>query len=303
MPTERIDEALHRHLSDMVWRVRLRDGGAEDWAYLFVLIEFQSAVDRLMALRVRSYADMLYRGLWDGRRFGASDRLAPVLPVVLYNGAPPWTAASSVEDLVAPAARPPAPAAAVPVFAGSSYVTLDVGRVEGGESAPDDVVSLVIGIERMRSQEAGYATLVEAFSILPGAEHRALRRVFHTWFSLLVGPGAGGASIEGFEVMERLEEAGELRETVQDRVRAWREADREQGRAEGVEQGRAEGGVEQERALLLRLIERKFGADFAGSAAPVLAGIGEPERLVDIGEWIIDCASGDELVARLRGRA
>ena len=61
--------------------------------------------------------------------------------------------------------------------------------------------------------------------------------------SLLVGPGAGGAAIEGFEEMERLEEAGELRTAVQDRVRVWREADRERGRAEGVEQ---------ERSLLLR---------------------------------------------------
>ena len=52
VPTERIDETLHRHLSDLVWRVRLRDSGEEDWAYLFVLIEFQSAVDHLMALRV-----------------------------------------------------------------------------------------------------------------------------------------------------------------------------------------------------------------------------------------------------------
>ena len=100
--------------------------------------------------------------------------------------------------------------------------------------------------------------------------------------------------IEGFEEMERLEEAGELRTPVQDRVRAWQEAEREQGRAEGVEH---------ERVLLLRQIERKFGADTAGRAAPLLAGIGEPERLADVGEWIIDCASGDELIARLGGEA
>ena len=86
VPTERIDETLHRHLSDLVWRVRLRDGGEDDWAYLFVLIEFQSEVDYLMAFRVRTYVNLLYRGLWTGRRFGASDRLPPVLPVVLYNG-------------------------------------------------------------------------------------------------------------------------------------------------------------------------------------------------------------------------
>ena len=104
--------------------------------------------------------------------------------------------------------------------------------------------------------------------------------------------------IEGFEEMERLEEAGELRETVQDRVRAWREADREQGR----EQGRAE-GVEQERALLRRQTERKFGAETAERLAALVAGIAEPERLADVGDWIIDCASGDELIARLEGAA
>ena len=102
--------------------------------------------------------------------------------------------------------------------------------------------------------------------------------------------------------MERIPEEGEMRTPVQDRVRAWREADREQGReqgrAEGVEKGRAE-GVEHERLLLRRLTERKFGADIAERAAALLAGIGEPGRLTDVGEWIIDCATGDELIARL----
>ena len=125
-----------------------------------------------------------------------------------------------------------------------------------------------------------------------------MRRVFHEWFSLLAGQGAGGAAIEGFEEMERLEEADELRTPVQDRARAWarawQEAEREQGRAQGVEQGRAE-GVERERALLRRLTERKFGAETADRLSAFLAGIGEPERLADIGDWIIDCASGDEL--------
>ena len=307
VPTERIDDTLHRHLSDLIWRVRLRDGGEDDWAFLFVLIEFQSAVDHLMALRVRTYVDLLYRGLWAGRRFGTSDRLPPVLPVVLYNGLPPWSAAASVEELVAPEARPSAPAVPVPFYAGARYVALDVNRLGGGDSAPEDVVSLVIGIERMSSQEEGYATLVEAYSVLGGDEHRELRRVLCTWFGMVAG---SGVSIGEFEEMERLHEAGELRETVQDRVRAWREADREQGReqgrAEGVEKGRAEGvekgraeGVEKERALLLRQIERKFGADTAGRAAVLLAGIGEPEQLADVGEWIIDCATGDELIARL----
>ena len=310
VPTEHIDETLHRHLNDLVWRVRLRGGGEEAWAYLFVLIEFQSSVDYLMALRVRTYVDLLYRGLCREQRFGASDHLPPVLPVVVYNGASPWTAAASVEDLVAPEGRPGGLSAPVPVFAGSRYVVLDVGRAEVGESASGDVVSLVIGIEKMSSYEEGYATLEAAFSVLRSAEHRELRRVFHMWFSLLVGSGAGGAAIMEFEEMERLEEAGELRTAVQDRVRAWREAEREagraEGRAEGREEGRAEGvdlGTERERELLRRQSERKFGAGTAGRVVALLARIRDPERLAEVGEWIIDCGSGEELIARLERAA
>ena len=65
--------------------------------------------------------------------------------------------------------------------------------------------------------------------------------------------------------------------------------DREQGRAEGVEQ---------ERVLLLRQSERKFGDETAKKLSALLAGIAEPERLADVGELIKDCTSIDDLIAR-----
>ena len=53
-PTERVDENLHRHLSDLVWRVRLRGGSENDWAYLFVLIEFHGTPPLPQGLLPRS---------------------------------------------------------------------------------------------------------------------------------------------------------------------------------------------------------------------------------------------------------
>ena len=50
------------------------------------MIEVQGEVDHLMALRVRNYVDNHHMELWRGRRFGAVDRLAPVLPIVIYTG-------------------------------------------------------------------------------------------------------------------------------------------------------------------------------------------------------------------------
>ena len=103
--------ALHRHSNDMVWRVNLRERGENDadapggradrtasppgdegaqpeasgpWLYLVVMLEFQSTVDYLMPLRIRNYVDNFYMEHWRGRRFRSTDRLAPVLPIVLY---------------------------------------------------------------------------------------------------------------------------------------------------------------------------------------------------------------------------
>ncbi len=57
----------------------------------------------------------------------------------------------------------------------------------------------------------------------------------------------------------------------------------------GLERGLAQ-GLERERALLSRLAERKFGKETAA-------------RLDEIGEQVIDCATGDELLARSRSTA
>ena len=103
-----------------------------------------------------------------------------------------------------------------------------------------------------------------------------------------------------------------LEETVQEWTREWVEQGRaegvEQGRAEGVEQGRAEGveqgraeGVEQERTLLCRLAARKFDAASGEGLAAALAGVTDPDRLAQVGDWIIECETAADLLARVRG--
>ena len=122
--------------------------------------------------------------------------------------------------------------------------------------------------------------------------------------------GAGDAPAQSGETKTMLEE------TVREWSREWREQGRaegveqgraegvEQGRAEGVEQGRAEGveqGIEQERALLCRLAARKFDGTAAEGLAAALAGVTDPERLARVGDWIIECATAPDLLARVRG--
>ena len=78
----------------------------------------------------------------------------------------------------------------------------------------------------------------------------------------------------------------------------WLRMERQESRAEGHAEGRAEGRAQGERALLVRLAARRFGAGTAQRLSALLLRIEDPDRLADVGEWIVDCASGDELLAR-----
>ena len=80
-------------------------------------------------------------------------------------------------------------------------------------------------------------------------------------------------------------------------LRGMRTASRTEGRAEGRVEGRAEGRAEQ-RALLRRQAARRFDAGTAERLAELLAGVDDPACLADVGDWLVDCATGSELLER-----
>ena len=67
----------------------------------------------------------------------------------------------------------------------------------------------------------------------------------------------------------------------------------------GIEKG-LDRGLMAERALLLRQTSRRFGEACARRLDLLLAAADAPEQLVEVGEWIIDCDTGEALLARVR---
>ncbi len=95
---ERIDKSFvtdefHGRESDMIYRVRLR----EDELYVFILLEFQSTVDRFMSLRMMRYIAELYEYLVKNYML---KKLPAVFPVMLYNGEKRWTAPQELNNLI-----------------------------------------------------------------------------------------------------------------------------------------------------------------------------------------------------------
>ena len=70
-----------------------------------------------------------------------------------------------------------------------------------------------------------------------------------------------------------------------------------EGRAKGHAEGRAEGHAEQ-RTLLCRQAAHRFGAETAARLAGLISRVEDPTRLAEVGEWIVTCASGSELLER-----
>ena len=107
------------------------------------------------------------------------------------------------------------------------------------------------------------------------------------------------------------EAEGDERLLVEDRIQAQIDRIAAQGRAEGLEEGRAEGrkevraearadSLERVRSLLRRLVAWRYGTDTEQQVNPLLAATQDPERLTNVGNWIMECATGQDLLERLR---
>ena len=72
----------------------------------------------------------------------------------------------------------------------------------------------------------------------------------------------------------------------------------EQWFAEGHASGRQEGWQESQRDMAVRLARLRFGNLAADRLSPVLDRIADPAKLSEVGDWVIQCRDGAELLTR-----
>ena len=89
-----ISEHYKETESDLIYKVQFHNREV----YIYVLIEFQSTVDPFMALRVLNYITNFYMDFLVNNR--GVNKLPAVFPIVLYNGAAPWTAPVKLSALI-----------------------------------------------------------------------------------------------------------------------------------------------------------------------------------------------------------
>ena len=88
-----VSENFTEKESDIIYRVKHKDRDV----YIFLLIEFQSTVDKFMAVRMLRYILELYSYIIEEKK---PDKLPAVFPLMLYNGDKKWTAPLLIEELI-----------------------------------------------------------------------------------------------------------------------------------------------------------------------------------------------------------
>ena len=282
-PASQVGDTLRERHQDRVWRVRYRDR----WLYVLVLLEFQSTVDRTMAVRVLAYTALLYQDLLRT----TAEPLPPVLPIVLHHGPGRWTAKVDVAGLAAPCG-----AFLAPYQPAQRYFLLDVG---GYTDAPlphgRNLVAALIRLERNRGRADVDAVLRALDEWLSESGNEGLRRAVGEWMRQVYVPGRSAATT--WPVDENRTEAQAM---LRERVKEWMEEERSEGRSEGRVEERAEGRARQVE-LMRRMAARKFGSATAQRLAERLERVHDSEQVAEIGEWIIECESGEALLERFEG--
>jgi predicted transposase/invertase (TIGR01784 family) len=233
------EDQKQRH-DDMVWRLRLKDR----WLWIYIVLEFQSEPDPWMALRMLVYIGLLSQDLVKRGEL-AEGKLPPILPLVLYNGLPPWYAPTEVAELFADA--PPGLSAFRPRL---TYHLIDEARLK---LHPADTVRTAVEalfrLEHGRTPDDLRRVIRALDALLRDPGQEKIRRNFTSWIKRLLRRKAGTSTIADIEHIQDLLEADTM---LAERIESWFEEATRKGMEKGMQQGRTEGRMEGMEAGLLK---------------------------------------------------
>jgi len=263
-----VSDDLREREDDIIWRVRW----GTEWVYVYLLLEFQSTVDKHMAVRVLTYVGLLYQDIIRAGQLPGSGKLPPVLPLVLYNGSKRWYAAEEIEELIEQQ-----PAGLASYRPRMRYLLLDEGIFSDQELRP--LKNLVAGLIRLENAHTVEdirqltATLRDWYN---EPNLASLQRAIVTWLRRVLLP----ARLPGIEIPE-VRTFQEMNAMLAERVTEWTKEWEEKGMQKG------------EVSLLTRLLVHRFGE--LPSWAEDRLTKATTEELEHWGERVLDASSLEEV--------
>ena len=286
LPSANVGKGPRRRLADMPLSLSFRpSAGRLPKAQLLLMLEFQSSVDRHMALRLDAYAALARQDLLRRELLGPSRRLPEILCVVVYTGRQRWTAPLSLGELTECGLE-----ARTPLQPELRYLVLDgesVGEQDCQRGIRGNRASALIALQRCAKGADLPGRVAMLFNLLCRPADAALRRDLKDMLGKMIANRFDGADADARLALKLMEEPMSLAM----RFDEWEEEFRQDAREEGWAA---------DRILLQRQTARRFDATTAETLSKLLADVRDAERFAEVGEFIVDCATGDELLDRVR---
>ena len=226
---------------DLIWRVHWEG----EWLYVYILLEFQSTVDKWMAVRIMTYIGLLYEDLIRTKKLTGNGELPPVLPIVLHNGDTTWTtwtAATSISELM-----PQIPGKLTDYQPRLKYLLISELEYIDHELEPlKNLVAALFQLENSKNPTQIIMVLEKLLKWLAEPKQDSLRRAFTVWVKRVLY-----AKHKGLGNPPAIEELKEVKSMLAERMREWEQ----QWKKEGEQKGKQEGAAD----VLTGQLESKFG--------------------------------------------
>lgn len=299
---ERIDKSFvsrrnRKQEGDLLWRIPLC-GNREEAVYLYLLLEFQSTVDRFMALRMLRYICEFYEYLRHASK-PAPSTLPPVFPLVLYNGERDWDAPGELMELIRPQIAVPY----LPVFRYCTVIEKDIPDAE--LRCLKNAIASIFYLEKCPPAEVG-TRIQELAGIIRSLDHPVVDLV-QGWINSYL------EELPNFEtnraILEKTLPKQEARTMFGPALKEWAKNIVDQGVAEGRARGLAEGKAEgkaigkaegillEKRQTLIRLLERRFGNGAANRE--LIERCTDLDKLDQCLDLVLDAPAAEEVLAPL----
>jgi predicted transposase YdaD len=280
-----VDPVLRERYTDVLFSVTWRGAGE---ALVYVLFEHQSTSDPRMAFRLLRYLVRIWeRWLTDHPR---AEALPVIVPVVLYHGAEPWSAPLAFDALldIPDAVRP----AVAPHLLQLSYLVDDLSGASDEqlrERAMTALARLVAACFKHARTRADFLEILSGWAgvvrEVVSAPHGLEALALVVRYILLVNDHVEPEKLQAF--LERV--AGP---EAKDAVMTAGERLIQQGEDRGIQKGIEQG----ERALLLRLLRKRFGSQVDHDTERRVAAA-SAEQIATWAEGILSTTTLAELLA------
>lgn len=239
--------------ADLVYEVNLRG----QTVVFYILLELQRKVDFSMPYRLLNYMS----GIWQNylnllpQEEGIEQkdfRLPAIVPIVLYNGAPSWTAARSLREMLA----------GEQLFGNNllnfEYILLDVNRYEDAELLGlSNTIGAAFLLDKNSCRPEELRKLLgDLFVALQNATEAELI-IFQRWMRYIIQPRLSTNQQEAFEAELNQLDNKEVRKMVFANLEKSLDNIKEEGRQEGLQKGLQKGRMENQEATALEMLRDK----------------------------------------------